>query len=36
LRATGSFDHRVIDGAGWAQLKPAFKRLAENPPAMLA
>src|SRR5256885_1351797 len=36
MSATGSFDHRAIDGADGARLMAAFKRLIENPPAMLA
>ncbi|MDB5717116.1 MAG: branched-chain alpha-keto acid dehydrogenase subunit [Sphingomonas bacterium] len=36
MSATGSFDHRAIDGADGAQLMQAFKRLCENPLAMLA
>ena len=36
MSATGSFDHRAIDGAVGAQLMAAFKRLIENPMAMLA
>jgi len=36
MSATGSFDHRAIDGADGAQLMAAFKRLIENPLAMLA
>ena len=36
MSATGSFDHRAIDGADGAQLMAAFKRLVENPLAMLA
>jgi pyruvate dehydrogenase E2 component (dihydrolipoamide acetyltransferase) len=36
MSATGSFDHRAIDGADGAQLMQAFKRLVENPLAMLA
>ena len=31
MRATGSFDHRAIDGADGAQLMEAFKQLVENP-----
>jgi pyruvate dehydrogenase E2 component (dihydrolipoamide acetyltransferase) len=34
--ATGSFDHRAIDGADGAKLMRAFKRLVENPLGMLA
>ena len=36
MSATGSFDHRAIDGADGAQLMQAFKRLVETPLAMLA
>jgi pyruvate dehydrogenase E2 component (dihydrolipoamide acetyltransferase) len=36
MSATGSFDHRAIDGADGAQLMQAFKRLCENPLGMLA
>jgi len=36
MSATGSFDHRAIDGAVGAQLMQAFKRLVENPLGMLA
>ena len=36
LSATGSFDHRAIDGADGARLMQAFKRLVENPLGMLA
>jgi pyruvate dehydrogenase E2 component (dihydrolipoamide acetyltransferase) len=36
MSATGSFDHRAIDGADGARLMQAFKRLVENPLAMLA
>ncbi|MET0376381.1 MAG: pyruvate dehydrogenase complex dihydrolipoamide acetyltransferase [Rhizorhabdus sp.] len=36
MSATGSFDHRAIDGAVAAQLMQAFKRLVENPLGMLA
>jgi pyruvate dehydrogenase E2 component (dihydrolipoamide acetyltransferase) len=31
MSATGSFDHRAIDGADGAKLMQAFKRLVENP-----
>lgn len=31
MSATGSFDHRAIDGADGAQLMQAFKQLVENP-----
>jgi len=36
MSATGSFDHRAIDGAVGAELMAAFKRLVENPLGMLA
>ncbi len=36
MSATGSFDHRAIDGADGAKLMQAFKRLIENPLGMLA
>ena len=36
MSATGSFDHRAIDGATGAELMAAFKRLVENPMGMLA
>ncbi len=36
MTATGSFDHRAIDGAVGAELMAAFKRLVENPLGMLA
>jgi pyruvate dehydrogenase E2 component (dihydrolipoamide acetyltransferase) len=36
LSATGSFDHRAIDGAVGAELMRAFKRLVESPIDMLA
>ena len=36
MSATGSFDHRAIDGADGAKLMKAFKRLCENPLGMLA
>jgi len=35
MSATGSFDHRAIDGADGARLMQAFKRLVENPLGML-
>ena len=34
MSATGSFDHRAIDGADGARLMQAFKRLVENPLAL--
>ena len=36
MSATGSFDHRAIDGADGAKLMQALKRLVENPLGMLA
>ena len=36
MSATGSFDHRAIDGAVGAQFMSAFKALVENPLGMLA
>ncbi|MCW6532876.1 pyruvate dehydrogenase complex dihydrolipoamide acetyltransferase [Sphingomonas sp. MMSM20] len=36
MSATGSFDHRAIDGADGAELMQAFKALLENPLGMLA
>ena len=36
MSATGSFDHRAIDGADGAQLMQAFKNLIENPLGMVA
>ena len=36
LSATGSFDHRAIDGADGAELMKVFKGLVENPLGMLA
>ena len=36
MSATGSFDHRAIDGAVGAQFMSAFKELVENPLGMLA
>jgi pyruvate dehydrogenase E2 component (dihydrolipoamide acetyltransferase) len=36
MSATGSFDHRAIDGADGARLMQAFRRLVENPLGMLA
>jgi pyruvate dehydrogenase E2 component (dihydrolipoamide acetyltransferase) len=36
MTATGSFDHRAIDGADGARLMQAFKRLVEAPLGMLA
>ena len=36
MSATGSFDHRAIDGADGAALMQAFKQLAEQPLGLLA
>ena len=36
MSATGSFDHRAIDGADGAQLMQAFKQLVENPLGLVA
>ncbi|HET9510221.1 MAG TPA: pyruvate dehydrogenase complex dihydrolipoamide acetyltransferase [Sphingomonas sp.] len=36
MSATGSFDHRAIDGADGAQLMKAFKELVESPLGMIA
>lgn len=36
MSATGSFDHRAIDGATGAQFMSAFMALVENPLGMLA
>jgi pyruvate dehydrogenase E2 component (dihydrolipoamide acetyltransferase) len=36
MSATGSFDHRAIDGAIGAEFMSAFKGLVESPMAMLA
>ncbi len=36
MSATGSFDHRAIDGADGAALMQALKQLVENPLAMVA
>ncbi len=36
MSATGSFDHRAIDGADGAELMQAFKSLCERPLGMLA
>lgn len=36
MSATGSFDHRAIDGADGAELMKIFKALVENPLGMLA
>ena len=36
MSATGSFDHRAIDGADGAELMQAIKQLVENPLGMVA
>ncbi len=36
MSATGSFDHRAIDGADGARLMKAFKELVESPMGLLA
>ncbi len=36
MSATGSFDHRAIDGADGAQLMKTFKELVENPLGLVA
>ena len=36
MSATGSFDHRAIDGADGARLMKAFKELVENPLGLVA
>ncbi len=36
MSATGSFDHRAIDGADGAQLMKAFKEIIENPLGLVA
>ena len=36
MSATGSFDHRAIDGADGARLMSVFRELVENPLGMLA
>jgi pyruvate dehydrogenase E2 component (dihydrolipoamide acetyltransferase) len=36
MSATGSFDHRAIDGADGAQLMQAFKQLVEQPLGLVA
>ena len=36
MSATGSFDHRAIDGAVGAELMKAFKELVETPLGMIA
>lgn len=36
ISATGSFDHRAIDGADGAQLMQAFQQIVENPLGLVA
>ena len=36
MTATGSFDHRAIDGADGARLMAVFKDYVENPLGMIA
>ncbi len=36
MSATGSFDHRAVDGADGARLMAAFRELCEKPLGMLA
>ena len=36
MSATGSFDHRAIDGADGARLMKAFKALVEKPLGLVA
>ena len=36
MSATGSFDHRAIDGADGAQLMQVFKQIVENPLGLVA
>jgi pyruvate dehydrogenase E2 component (dihydrolipoamide acetyltransferase) len=36
MSATGSFDHRAIDGADGAQLMQAFRDLCEKPLGLVA
>jgi pyruvate dehydrogenase E2 component (dihydrolipoamide acetyltransferase) len=36
MSATGSFDHRAIDGADGAQLMQAFQQIIENPLGLVA
>jgi pyruvate dehydrogenase E2 component (dihydrolipoamide acetyltransferase) len=35
MTATGSFDHRAVDGADGARLMAAFKALVEKPLGLL-
>jgi pyruvate dehydrogenase E2 component (dihydrolipoamide acetyltransferase) len=36
MSATGSFDHRAIDGADGAELMKVFKELVEKPLGLVA
>jgi pyruvate dehydrogenase E2 component (dihydrolipoamide acetyltransferase) len=36
MSATGSFDHRAIDGADGAEMMKVFKELIEKPLALVA
>ncbi|MGD9665672.1 MAG: 2-oxo acid dehydrogenase subunit E2, partial [Novosphingobium sp.] len=36
MSATGSFDHRAIDGADAARFMQTFKQLIENPLSLVA
>jgi pyruvate dehydrogenase E2 component (dihydrolipoamide acetyltransferase) len=36
MTATGSFDHRAVDGADGARLMAAFREYIENPLGMVA
>jgi pyruvate dehydrogenase E2 component (dihydrolipoamide acetyltransferase) len=36
MTATGSFDHRAVDGADGARLMAAFREYVENPLGMVA
>jgi pyruvate dehydrogenase E2 component (dihydrolipoamide acetyltransferase) len=36
MSATGSFDHRAVDGADGARLMAAFREFVERPLGMLA
>jgi pyruvate dehydrogenase E2 component (dihydrolipoamide acetyltransferase) len=36
MTATGSFDHRAVDGADGARLMAAFREYVENPLRMVA
>ncbi len=36
MSATGSFDHRAVDGADGARLMAAFRELVEKPLGLVA